>query len=111
MNLAAQIKGPLGQKQGDAPKDPAHMARVAQLPCVICGARPVHVHHCISGRYSQRRSSDRETIPLCPDHHQGRNGIHTSKRAWERENGPDTDYLAVVADQLAGQFTSPWGAQ
>lgn len=23
----------------------AHMARVAKLPCVICGCRPVEVHH------------------------------------------------------------------
>lgn len=108
MNLAAQTKGPLGQRQGQAPKDPAYLARVAQLPCVICGARPVHVHHCISERFSQRNASDCETIPLCHDHHQGRNGIHTSKRAWERENGFDYEFLAVVADQLAGEFNSPW---
>lgn len=108
MNLAAQTKGPLGQRQGQAPKDPAYLARVAQLPCVICGARPVHVHHCISERFSQRKASDCETIPLCHDHHQGRNGIHTSKRAWERENGFDYEFLAVVADQLAGEFNSPW---
>ena len=108
MNLAAQIKGPLGQKAGKAAKDPAYLALVAALPCVICGAWPVSVHHCISGRYGQHKAPDRATIPLCWNHHQGPDGIHTSKRAWEAAYGLDTDYLAVVADQLAGQFNSPW---
>lgn len=98
---------PLGQKVKPV-KDPAHMARVAQLPCVCCGARPVHVHHCKSGRYGQRKSSDRETIPLCWNHHLGPEGFHTSQREWEATYGPDTDYLPVVADMLAGQFNSPW---
>ena len=43
----------------------AHMDKVAQLPCMICGARPVVVHHCICGRYSQSKMSDFDTIPLC----------------------------------------------
>lgn len=73
------------------------MARVAQLACVICGARPVEVHHVISGRYGQRKASDLDTIPLCYLHHRGAEGIHTSKRAWEAAHGLDTDYLPIVA--------------
>ena len=80
-----------------------HMAWVAQQPCCICGAWPVHVHHCICGRYGQRKASDLHTIPLCYDHHQGRNGIHTSKREWEAKHGPDTKYLPIVAGMLAGE--------
>ena len=93
-NLAG--KPPLGQKTGN-PKSTAagkaHMAKVAQRPCVICGAWPVTVHHCISGRFGQRKASDFDTIPLCHFHHQGDDGIHTSKRAWEAKYGLDTDYL------------------
>ena len=99
---------PIGIKAERPTKDPAHLARMAQLPCVCCGARPVEVHHCISGRYGQRKSSDSETIPLCWNHHRGPDGIHASKRAWEAIYGADTDYLPVVADMLAGEFNSPW---
>ncbi len=82
-----------------------HMEAVAKLPCVICGTRPVHVHHVISGRYSQRKAWDTQVIPLCWNHHQGPDGIHTDKRAWEERYGLDTDYLAVVADALAGELS------
>ena len=83
-------RAPLGLKQPRQMKDRGHMARVAELPCVCCGARPVEVHHCISGRYGQRKASDRETIPLCFAHHRGPEGIHTSEgvkiaRKWLHE--------------------------
>ena len=84
------------------------MGRVGELPCVICGAQPVERHHCISGRFSQRKASDFDTIPLCFNHHRGPEGIHTNKAAWEAEYSPDTDYLPIVADALAGQLNSPW---
>ena len=87
----------------------AHMARVAQLACVCCGAMPVSVHHCISGRFSQAKASDFDVIPLCHHHHQGAAGIHAGKATWEALWGADTDYLAVVADMLAGEYVSPWG--
>lgn len=105
-NLAR--RPPLGLKAERPAKDPAHMARVATLACVCCGARPVEVHHCISGRYSQRKASDRETIPLCWNHHQGPEGIHTNKRLWEETYRLDTDYLPGVADALAGEWNDPW---
>lgn len=110
MNHPGNLAGrpPLGLKAQRQTKDLVHMARVAALPCVICGYWPVEVHHCISGRFSQRRAPDTMTIPLCLDHHRGAAGIHTSKARWEAEHGLDTDYLPVVADQLAGQFNSPW---
>lgn len=74
-----------------------HMARVAKLPCVICGSHPVHVHHVICGRYGQRRPSDFDTIPLCVACHQiGPTAIHNGKETWERRNGPDWGYLPLV---------------
>lgn len=109
-NLAG--KPPLGLKQPKpvrgtkAARD--HMARVAALRCVCCGYWPVEVHHCISGRYGQHKASDFETVPLCYEHHRGATGIHANKAAWEATYGPDTDYLAVVADALAGQLTKVW---
>jgi hypothetical protein len=95
-------RGPLGQKAGKAKKDPARLAAVAQLPCVICGARPVEVHHIICGRYSQRKSPDSMTIPLCVWHHRGPEGIHQDKAAWEAKHGPDYGFLPLV-DRLIKQ--------
>lgn len=77
--------------------DKAHMHAVAQLPCVICGAMGVHVHHCIHGRYSTRKSSDRHTIPLCPPHHWE---LHEGKERWAAKWGPDYSYLPRVRDML-----------
>ena len=89
-------RGPLGQKPEKPRRDRSRMALVAELPCVICGAWPVSVHHCISGRYGQRKAPDSMTIPLCWNHHQGPEGIHTSKDDWEALHGPDTHFLAQV---------------
>lgn len=108
-------RGPLGLK---APKPERrtkaarnHMARVAVLRCICCGHWPIEVHHCISGRFSQRKAPDDQTIPLCFEHHRGPDGIHTNKAAWEATYGLDTDYLPVVSDILAGQFNTPWRAR
>jgi len=95
-------KPPLGLKQPRVMKDPSRLAAVAQLPCVICEARPVEVHHCISGRYGQRKAPDSMTVSLCWNHHRGPDGIHTSKRAWEALHGPDTGFLDRVNAMLAG---------
>lgn len=91
--------------------DPVWLGRVAELPCVCCEADrtgqlrpppargwPIKVHHCIHGRHSQRRADDRDTIPLCEEHHDEQSpvGIHRSKEAWERRFGPDTAYIERV---------------
>lgn len=60
-------------------RESAHMERVSQLPCALCGAMPVHVHHIIEGRTPGRRSPDFLTIPVCPDCHVGPRGIHGDK--------------------------------
>ena len=102
---------PLGQKvrpeRGTAATR-AHMAKVAALPCVVClRPAPSTVHHCICGRFSQARAGDFQTIPLCHACHLGPNGIHASKAAWVKANGPDTDFLPLVADMLANQWNRP----
>ena len=84
-------------KSGKPARNRAHMAKVAQLPCVICGYRPVQVHHCIHGRHSQRRASDTETIPLCMTHH---DELHAGKALWAARYGEDHSYLPRVAEML-----------
>ena len=86
----------------------AHMARVAACRCAACGRPgPSEVHHCICGRFSQAKAGDFQAIPLCWECHQGPHGIHASKEAWVANNGPDTDFLPVVADMLAGEWVRP----
>lgn len=111
MNLMQ--KGPLGLKQPRVKNGTAagleHMRRVKMLPCVVCGSSPPNdAHHVFCGRFSQRRASDFDTVSLCKNHHQGPEGIHTSKRRWVERHGNDYDYLPVVADMLAGEWNSPW---
>lgn len=64
------------------------MGRIAEMPCAVCGAHGVHVHHIRTGIGMGRRASDLDTIPLCPEHHQGNTGIHgMGRKAWERHIG------------------------
>lgn len=70
-----------------------HMSLVAQLPCVICGATPVELHHVAHGRFSQRRASDMDVIPLCPTHHRFRTD---RGETWAQMYGFDTEYLPAV---------------
>lgn len=74
-----------------------HMARVAQIPCLICekcglGNSPAEVHHI--GDTAER--SDFLTVPLCPTHHRGALGYHgLGSRAFERKY--KTSELALLA--------------
>lgn len=90
----------------------AHMAAVAQLPCVICAEWPVIVHHCISGRFGQGRASDFDTIPLCARHHDATSpeGIHANKRDWEKMHGPDTGFLPRVHAMLGLLYADAEGS-
>lgn len=92
---------PLGLKDTTPKKDPEHLARVAELPCICCRRKPVEAHHCTHGRYSQRKSSDRETIPLCRACHWR---LHNHPAEWKADFGLDFDWLPVVADMLEGTF-------
>ena len=114
-------RGALGQKQPKPPKKPrkplpkqsakrkaylasperaegkAHMARVAEMPCLVCGSWPVEVHHLPDPR------SDLRVIPLCPQHHRreyGTGAYHYSRRAFNAAHGSDADLLSRVAAMI-----------
>lgn len=72
-----------------------HMARVAQLPCAICGKPgPSIVHHMRAGFGSGQRAPNALTMPLCPEHHVGKTGIHGDKSAWLLRKIDEYDVLA-----------------
>ena len=101
-------KGPLGQKKLKAERGTAnaraHLARVKQLPCVICcSPGPSDAHHVFCGRFGSTKASDFEVIPLCKAHHQdGPDAIHNGKASWVEKYGEDHKYLPLVEQWLRG---------
>ena len=60
-----------------------HLSRVAALGCMVCrrlhgphDPGPVEIHHKRAGTGAGRRSSHFDAMPLCPEHHRGKTGIH-----------------------------------
>lgn len=115
-------RGALGQKAPKKPKGPrkpipkqsrkrkaylasearveglAHMARVAALPCLVCGAYGVEVHH------ETIPHDDMLVLPLCPRHHRrefGPGARHYSTRAFYAKHGTSEELLARVNAMLA----------
>lgn len=87
----------------DSIKAKRHMGRVASLPCAVCGAQPVEVHHILDGRTPGRRSPDWLTIPLCPDCHRGsHNGIHGQRSMWDVMKKTELQCLADTLESLYG---------
>lgn len=80
-----------------------HMGRVAELPCCICGAQPVELHHILEGRTPGRRSPDWTVIPTCPDCHRGAiNGIHGQRRMWDVTKKTELQCLADTLEAIYG---------
>ena len=84
-----------------------HMAKVAQMGCIVCShchgvdGTPAEVHH-VRVSHGWGRSSHMLTIPLCPEHHKGKTGVHSHGRAeFEHLHGHgELDLLAIVQDRL-----------
>lgn len=58
-----------------------HMDAVAYLGCVVCRREgyegtPAELHHPRAGTGAGRRASHMDVIPLCPEHHRGKTGLH-----------------------------------
>jgi hypothetical protein len=80
-----------------------HMGRVAELGCILCrhldyGQTPAEVHHI----YDTSERSDWLVVPLCPEHHRGKNGFHgMGQRAFERVyNLTESALLALTMEAL-----------
>lgn len=76
--------------------------------CMACGYKTQTLHHIVGGSAQEklgcrgnRKHSDWLQIPLCDNHHQGRQGIHTiGVSLWEIRYGDQTDMI----DQLCERF-------
>ena len=56
-----------------------HMDKVAQLPCATCGNQPVELHHAREEQGMAQKAGNFLVIPLCPDCHRGKQGVHGDK--------------------------------
>lgn len=88
--------------------DRTRLSRLVVLGCVVCrnsgyGPTPPEIHHLIgiAHRGLSQRSSHQKTIPLCPEHHRGNEGIHgMGRRAWEAKYGTQEELLEQVNQEL-----------
>jgi hypothetical protein len=74
-------------------RDPAYLRLIRQLDCIRCHRSDTEPHHCTTGRFSQSKVSDYETIPLCRDCH---DLWHRHPSVWLSTHNPDVDYLPGV---------------
>jgi hypothetical protein len=80
-----------------------HMDKAAQLPCCLCGARPVELHHILEGRTPGRKSPNWLVIPLCPDCHRGdSNGIHGRRAMMQIMKTNELELLGQTLELIYG---------
>ena len=84
----SEAPGQLAFPKEQRVRDKAHLAFVANEPCLVCGRRPAQAHHI---RFAQPRAlglkvSDEFTVPLCNGHH---DSLHNTgdERAWWARHG------------------------
>ena len=77
-----------------------HLSRVASLSCVLCGSKPVQVHHLREGQGMSQRASDFLTVALCPECHQGANGLHGNRSLLRIRHLEELDLLALTIEAL-----------
>ncbi len=76
----------------------AHLARLKEMPCGVCGAAgPSDAHHI-------KQQLHLLCIPLCKDCHQGQfNGIHGQARIWDVYK---KDEMTVLNETIRSLYAS-----
>jgi hypothetical protein len=84
-----------------------HKEKLSGMGCIVCfhihgphDPGPVELHHLRSGGWG--KGDYRTLIPLCYNHHQGAEGIHTmGTKAWERHfDVSQQDLLTEVMERI-----------
>lgn len=80
-----------------------HMGLVAQLPCCLCGAHGVQVHHITEGKtFGKRDKLHFCTLPICESCHTGPKGIHGDKTMLRLVKKSETELLAETLEAIYG---------
>lgn len=71
-------------KRKAAKAERQHLARIARMGCIVCElmgfyGTPAHAHH-VRVDVGWGRDGHFNTIPLCPPHHTGKEGVHSMGR-------------------------------
>lgn len=77
-----------------------YLARVAELPCMVCGVDGVHIHHVREGQGMAQRAQHWLAVPLCPDCHTGSHGIHGDRQLLKARKLDEMDLLAATIEAL-----------
>lgn len=85
-------------------KQKARWDKIRELGCIVntplgvCGA-PAAIHHAFTGG-GGRRDHDK-VLPLCYEHHQGSQGIHTiSRPVWQLAYDTEESLLTKMEEML-----------
>lgn len=110
MNLTGRPvykKGQFLKKRGNQPtrQDRTRWAIIASLGCIVgpvrsCAGR-ITIQHCGTG--AGGRKDHAKVIPLCWEHHLGKEGIdgkRMSKRAWQEKYGAEITLLRITEQRL-----------
>jgi hypothetical protein len=83
-------------------EDKDRLARVAMLPCAVCGHWPVEVHHCRMNAGTGQKAGDDEAIPLCVWHHRtGPQAFHNGPGVFQTLFGTELELLEKTKERLA----------
>jgi hypothetical protein len=89
-----------------------HLARVAAMPCLVSGKRPVTVHHCTgyADRMGRLPRSHTRVVPLAAEYHLIQHGPRESvealgHRGFYERYGID---LLAVAERLWEETVEEW---
>lgn len=90
--------------------NPAHLAKVAALPCVACLkdgciTYGVECHHIRTGIGKGMKADDTQTLSLCAMHHRtGGLGVafHAGPKTWQGIFGTEIELLETVMKMLGG---------
>ena len=82
-----------------------YMNRVAELGCVVCrmlgyGSTPAQLHHVREGQGMAQRAQNWLVVPLCPEHHQGKTGVHGDRSAMRQLKVDELDLLSQTIQDL-----------
>ena len=72
----------------------AHLKFVADLPCLVCGAKPCQAHHLLTAqpRAMGKKTGDQWVVPLCGFHNRMLHDVVGDERQFFADHGQH-DYL------------------